>query len=467
MLVQRIYDDDLAHAAWMIGCQSTRTALLIDPARDICRYLQVAKDAGLQITAVAETHIHADFLSGTAEFSIATDVVCYLSGCGDSDWQYRWPADSDANVQLVKDGDTFNIGSVSFTVVHTPGHTPEHICFMVKDKDEDDPIGIATGDFVFVGDLGRPDLLETAAGVEGAMEVSAKQLHSSCQWFLAMDDSLQVWPAHGAGSSCGKALSAVPQSTVGCEKRTSPPLQLVGDEDAFVEYMLAGQPEPPRYFARMKRMNRDGVPLLGSLPSPKRIDDPQELASFASSRTVIDTRPWSEVRNGFLSGTIWSPPNSSFHRFAGSFVDAGDEIVLIVSKDQLDRALRNSIRIGLDRIVAWSEPSVIKQIPDLETMSEINSSELVSRKNADVLDVRRLVEFEDGAIDGAINVVHTRLMDNLCDIDKSKSWVVNCYGGGRSAATCMALRREGFDVTNLAGGYKGWKSLQDSCIQSQ
>ena len=467
MFVQRIYDDDLAHAAWLIGCQSSRTALLIDPARDICRYLKIAKDAGLQITAVAETHIHADFLSGTAEFAKATGATCYLSGCGDADWQYSWPADSDAQVHLLQDGDTFNVGSVSFNVVHTPGHTPEHICFVVKENDADDPIGIATGDFVFVGDLGRPDLLETAAGIEGAMEKSAKQLHQSCQWFLELDDCLQVWPAHGAGSSCGKALGTDPKSSVGHERQTSPPLQLVGDEPAFVGYMLSGQPEPPLYFARMKRMNRDGVPMLGSLPNPKRIVDPEELLPAASSMTVIDTRSWHEVKKGYLPGSIWSPPNNSFHRFAGSFVSEDEEILLIVSEEQLDRAVRNSIRIGLDKIVAWSDPSVIAQLSSLETMPEIDADELVSRNEANILDVRKSSEFIGGAIDGAINCAHTRLLDRLSEIDKSKSWVVHCLGGGRSAAACMALRREGFDVINLAGGYKSWKTLEETSIPAK
>lgn len=467
MFVQRIYDCDLAHASWLIGCQSTKEALLIDPARDICRYVHIAKSNGLQITAVAETHIHADFLSGSAEFANAMDTTCYLSACGDSDWQYQWPVHSDANVCFIQDGDTFNIGSITVTVLHTPGHTPEHICFVVHDKATADPVGIATGDFVFVGDLGRPDLLETAAGVEGAMVPSAKQLHVSCKRFLDLEDYLQVWPAHGAGSACGKALGAIPQSTVGYERRTNPPLQLVGNESAFVEFMLDGQPEAPLYFARMKRMNRDGIPILGGLPTPRQIDDPVELASIASSKTVIDTRPWREVQAGHLPNSIWSPANENFHRFAGSFVDDNEEIVFIVSEDQLDRALRNAIRIGLDNVVAWATPSLIEEVGNLETMPEISASELVARSNTHVLDVRRSSEYVRGSIDDAVNCAHTRLLDRLAEIDISKRWVVNCHGGSRSAASCMALKRKGFDVTNLAGGFSGWKALKETCMPTQ
>ncbi|MBC8200683.1 MAG: MBL fold metallo-hydrolase [Planctomycetes bacterium] len=463
MYVERIYDEDLSQAAWMIGCQATGEAIIIDPERDVCRYLELAERNDLTITAITETHIHADFLSGTMELANATGARCYLSDHGGDDWSYQWPNHSDADVTLVRDGDTICIGNISITVVHTPGHTPEHICFLVHDKDTKEAIGYATGDFVFVGDLGRPDLLETAAGLEGVMVASAQQLHDTCVRFMDMEEYVQIWPAHGAGSACGKALGAVPQSTVGYEKRTSPPLQLVGDETAFVDFMLTGQPEPPLYFARMKQMNRDGMALLGGLPTPKKIKDTTELARVVSSATVIDTRPWEEVREGHLPNTIWSKANNDFHRFAGSFVDATEEIVLIVSSEELDRALRNAIRIGLDNLVAWVEPELLDNVEGLESMPEITSSELAEMHNPSVLDVRRLLEFEDGAIDGALNVAHTRLLDRLEFIDKTKTWVVNCHGGSRSAAACMALKRNGYNVMNLAGGYKGWKQQTNCC----
>ena len=463
MFVERIYDEDLAQAAWMIGCQATGEALLIDPERDVCRYLEVAQHNGLTITAITETHIHADFLSGTAELANVTNATCYLSNHGGADWSYQWPKASNATVEYVQDGDTFSIGNIKVTVVHTPGHTPEHICFLIHDKDTKEAIGYATGDFVFVGDLGRPDLLETAAGIKGVMEASAQQLHTSCQRFMHMDDYVQIWPAHGAGSACGKALGAVPQSTVGYEKRTSPPLQLVHDEKAFVDYMLSGQPEPPLYFARMKQMNRDGIPILSGLPIPKKLKVPEDLLQAVSSATVIDMRPWDEVRVGHLPNTIWSEATNDFHRFAGSFVGANEQIVLIVEEKELDRAIRNAIRIGLDNIIAWAEPDVLTQVSNLETLQEITAQGLEDYENFSVLDVRRKPEFDEGSIDNAINIAHTRLLDRLDDIDTGKKWVVNCHGGSRSAASCMALKRNGYNVTNLAGGYKGWAQHTSCC----
>ena len=466
MFVERIYDEDLSQASWLIGCQATREALIIDPERDVSRYIDIAKQAGFAITAIAETHIHADFLSGAHELATKIGATIYLSNHGGEDWSYTWPRTSNVQVQLVSDGDTISLGNLSIKVVHTPGHTPEHICFLVRDENTDSPIGYATGDFVFVGDLGRPDLLETAAGIEGVMEASAVELHTSCKRFLEMDEYVQVWPAHGAGSACGKALGAVPQSTVGYEKRTSPPLQLVGEEEKFVAYMLEGQPEPPLYFARMKRMNRDGCPLLGSLPTPRQLTSPTELEELALTVTVIDTRPWAQVRDGHLKNSIWSPTNSSFHRFAGSFVTAEDSIIFIVPRKNLDRAVRNAIRIGLDNIVAWAEPSVLEGVASLQNLPEISAEEFESSAQTSVLDVRRISEYEAGHIDGAMNIAHTRLLDRIGEVDSSIPYVVNCHGGLRSAAACMALRRSGFDVTNLAGGYSAWKAHKGAGVAS-
>ncbi|MBC8203233.1 MAG: MBL fold metallo-hydrolase [Planctomycetes bacterium] len=468
MYLERIYDEDLSQAAWLIGCQATGEALLIDPQRDVCRYLDAAENAGLKISAITETHIHADFLSGTAELATATNAVCYLSGHGGADWSYKWPSNSNVNVDVtyVCEGDTFHIGNLKVTVVHTPGHTPEHICFLVHDKNTEEPIGYATGDFVFVGDLGRPDLLETAAGVEGVMVASAQQLHTTCERFLDMEDFVQIWPAHGAGSACGKALGAVPQSTAGYEKRTSPPLQLVGDEPKFVDFMLTGQPEPPLYFARMKRMNRDGMPILGGLPQPSQITSPEILKQKSESCTVIDTRDWEHVRDGHLPGSIWSKATNDFHRFAGSFVDDFEEIVFITTKENLDRAIRNAIRIGLDRIIGWAEPSMLEGMDGLVQLPEIAADELLARTDQAMLDVRRLQEYQDGAIPGALNIAHTRLFDRLDTIDRSTAWVIHCQGGSRSAAACMALKRKGYNVTNLAGGYKGWCEATKTCVST-
>ncbi|MGH7539581.1 MAG: MBL fold metallo-hydrolase, partial [Gemmatimonadota bacterium] len=256
MFFRQIFDDKLAQNAYLIGCQQTGDALVIDPQRDIDRYVALAKTEELRIVAVAETHIHADFLSGAREFAERFGTRVYLSDEGDENWKYTWPANGDYDAVLLSDGDTFGIGRIELTARHTPGHTPEHLAFLLVDRGSgaSEPMGLVSGDFVFVGDVGRPDLLETAAKVSGAREPSARRLWASIQRFLELPEYLQVWPGHGAGSACGKALGAVPETTVGYEKRFSPAIDRARrGEEPFVRFILEGQPEPPLYFARMKR----------------------------------------------------------------------------------------------------------------------------------------------------------------------------------------------------------------------
>ena len=219
MFFKQIFEEKLAQYAYLIGCQQFGEAIIIDPMRDIARYENLAKKHRLKIIAVAETHIHADYLSGVREFA-EKGVKVYVSDEGDADWKYKYIIDSTYQYQLLKDGDEFSIGNIKFNTIHSPGHTPEHIIFLVTDgATTNEPMGVLSGDFVFVGDVGRPDLLETAAGKVGDMEVSAKEMYRSIQKFKSLPAYLQLWPGHGAGSACGKALGAVPKSTVGYEQQ--------------------------------------------------------------------------------------------------------------------------------------------------------------------------------------------------------------------------------------------------------
>ena len=267
MLLRYFYDDKLAHASYMIGCQATGEAVIVDPNRDVDMYLQAAESNSMRIVGALETHIHADFVSGSRELAERTDAALYVSDEGDENWKYLFL--DGYKHQLLKDGDEFFVGNIKLTVMHTPGHTPEHISFLLTDTAKtDEPVGIFTGDFVFVGDIGRPDLLEEAAGMIGTADVGARQMFRSVKRFAALPDYLQVWPAHGAGSACGKALGAVPSTTVGYEKRFSWAFQ-IDDEEAFVDALLAGQPEAPKYFAEMKKVNKVGPTVLHGMPTPE------------------------------------------------------------------------------------------------------------------------------------------------------------------------------------------------------
>lgn len=467
-----VYDDKLAQAAYLIGCQRTGEAIVIDPERDIDRYESVAKANGLRIIAAAETHIHADFLSGAREFAEKGAIV-YLSDEGDADWKYQWldkrAAGGAYNHRLLKDGDTFAIGAIEFTVVHTPGHTPEHICFMITDKGggADQPIGIATGDFVFVGDLGRPDLLETAAGIQGNADPAAHSLYRSVQRFLKWPDYLQVWPAHGAGSACGKSLGSVPTSTVGYEKLFNASINAADTEQHFVDYILDGQPEPPLYFARMKLDNKAGPPILGALPTPAKRSAADMAATTSASKsatsTIIDTRPWAAFKAGHIPGSLYIPLGNSFSTDAGALIAASDAITIIVHPAHVDEAVRALIRVGLDSIVGWFDPADFGQLTaagiTLTTSPEITVDQARARIDTGdpfILDVRRRTEFDEGHIPGATNISHTRLRDRLADLPKDKPILVNCLSGGRSARACSLLQKHGYDATNIAGGITAW-----------
>lgn len=467
MYFRMIYDEQLAQAAYLIGCQRTGEAIVIDPERDVDRYIQAAAGANLRITAVTETHIHADFLSGSRELAQQTGATAYLSDEGDVDWKYQWADRStsggDFDRVLVKDGDVINVGNIELRVVHTPGHTPEHICFMVTDRGggADEPMGMATGDFVFVGDLGRPDLLETAAGIVGAKDASARQLHASAAAFLNLPDHLQVWPGHGAGSACGKALGAVPQSTVGYEKKFSPALKAAGDEAGFVDFILTGQPEPPLYFARMKRLNKEGPAVLGSLPSPHEIDANQLAAMDREKVAILDTRPWPQFRQGHIRGSLSAPLDNTFPTIAGSFIiDEGTPIYLVVEPSRVDEAVRALIRIGYDNVKGFVTPDAVDAAGlTFDSIDEIDAQCLAKRLGSEdlfVLDVRRMPEHVAGCIPGAYNIAHTRLAAHLDQVPTDQSVVVACQAGVRSARAASLLQSRGFDVINLAGGFEAW-----------
>lgn len=471
MLLRRIFDPELAQAAYLIGCQRTGEALVTDAQRDVDRYIEEAAQEGLRIVAVTETHIHADFLAGTRELAERVGAKVYLSGCGGEDWQYGW-LQSDSQGQpysheLLAHDSKIRIGNIELTAQHTPGHTPEHISFLVTDHGggAQEPMGLLSGDFVFVGDLGRPDLLETAAGITGSRDESARALHGSAQKFLNLPDYLQVWPAHGAGSACGKALGAVPQSTAGYEKRFNPALSLVGQEQQFVDFMTAGQPEPPLYFARMKRENRDGPAVLGTLPNPPLCG--LETLPFAANddAVVVDTRDWTAFRAGHVPGSLWAPLGRHLPNVCGSYVLPEQKIYLIVDREDVDHAVRSLVRIGLDRVAGYVAPATLTAHGrgegelQLANIDEIESTEYrgrLAQEEVQALDVRRLTEYDEGHIPSALNVAHTRLLPRLEEVPRGRPIVVSCQTGIRSGFAASFLKRNGFEVINLRGGYEAW-----------
>ena len=422
--------------------------------------------------AATETHIHADFLSGTRELAERHGAKLYLSDEGDADWKYRWANSDDYDVQLLEDGDSFQIGNIRIEALHTPGHTPEHMSFLVTDLGggASEPIGIATGDFVFVGDLGRPDLLETAAGIAGAREPSARRLYESTKRFLDLQDHLQVWPGHGAGSVCGKALGAVPQSTAGYERRFNVALSF--DEEAtFVDAILDGQPEPPLYFARMKDLNKNGVPLIGTLPTPARVSAEQLTALRGlESAVVLDTRIDREAfMAGHIAGSIYSPLGVAFPMVVGSYVDPAADIYLIADEGAVDEAVRTLIRIGYDRVVGYVTPEAVENSADLVSTKWIDFGDFESKPDASeatIIDVRGAAEFSGTRVSGSMNIAHTRLATRLDEVQRDKPVMVYCRTGTRASAAASFLETSGYDVTVVNGLFADWPGWKGEVVEA-
>ncbi|MEP6731863.1 MAG: MBL fold metallo-hydrolase [bacterium] len=465
MLLKRLYDPKLAQASYIVGCQATGDAIVVDANRDIEQYIRAAADEGVRITHVTETHIHADFVSGSRELAERTGAQLLLSGEGGRDWQYAFAAPS--NARLLHDGDVINVGNIRLDVRHTPGHTPEHLAFIITDGAASSfPMGALTGDFIFVGDVGRPDLLERAANLAGTMKDSARALFKSIERFKQNPDYLQLWPGHGAGSACGKALGAVPSTTLGYEKIANWALS-VDSENEFVEMVLAGQPEPPKYFAEMKRINREGPRTLGGFSRPPR-NAPGILAELlASGALVVDTRPAASFADRHVPGTINIPLNKSFTTWSGSLIPFDRDFHLIVSASDdriVDEATRDLGMIGLDRIAGYFGADAldtwIANGDALESIGQMSVTDLASHLRADdvhVVDVRGASEWDAGHLPGVPNIPLGSLPDRLKDLPHDKPIVVHCQGGGRSAIAASILSANGFkDVANLVGGYGQW-----------
>ena len=466
MIVKRLFEPSIAQSSYLIGCAQTGESIVIDPNRDVDRYIDEAAREGLRVTHVTETHIHADFVSGARELAQRTGARLLLSDEGDANWKYEY-ADRLDNHQLLHDGDRISIGRISVDVVHTPGHTPEHLTFLITDgAAAERPIAAVTGDFIFVGDVGRPDLLERAAHYAGTMEASARTLWRSLQKFAGHDDWLQIWPGHGAGSACGKGISAIPSSTLGYERRFNWAFG-IKSEDEFVESVLAGQPEPPSYFASMKRINKQGPAMLGGFQVPPRQPDDAVAATLARGAMIVDTRPAAAYAAGHLRGTVNIPLNASFVNWAGWLIPPSADLYMIVS-DETPEALTALVRslalIGIDSVKGYFGELAIERAgargQTLNTIGQITPDELSRRlPSADtvVIDVRSAAEWAAGHLPGAVHIPLGYLVDRMDSLPRSKTLITQCQSGARSAIAASLLEQRGFDrVLNLTGGFAQW-----------
>lgn len=461
MFLQRFYDDELAQASYLVGCQATGEAIVIDPARATAVYHEAAKAQGLGIVAVTETHIHADFLSGSRQLAYETGSRLYLSGEGGQDWSYLFAA---ANDKIVHDGDLIRIGNLSLKVLHTPGHTPEHISFLLTDHPASErPIGVFTGDFLFVGDVGRPDLLERAAGHKDTMRAGARRLFESLKKFATLPDHLQIWPGHGAGSACGKALGAVPSSVLGYEKLSNWAFK-VQEEEAFVEEILSGQPEPPTYFAQMKYLNRVGPTILLA-DSPPPVEGLEELRQLlVRGELLIDLRGSKQFAYKHLPGSLFLPPSKGLATWAGWLLPYDAPFsVLLGDVSELPQALETLRSIGLDNLRAF-------YLPDALSGQKLVGSERISANQLDtqndfVLDVRSQREYTSGHLSEAHHIHLGELQRRMKELPDSL--VVHCQSGQRSLIATSLLERAGKHPCDIIGGYSAIEASRVVVCSSQ
>jgi len=467
IIVKRFFDAKLAQVSYLIGASETRHAVVIDANRDVEQYIRAAAEEGVAITHVTETHIHADFVSGSRELAARTGAQLLLSGEGGPQWQYVFARD--ANAILLEDGDRFDVGSVRVEVLHTPGHTPEHLIFLITDTSVlDEPLAAVTGDFLFVGDVGRPDLLERAANVAGTMEPAARALFGSLKRITTLPDHMQIWPGHGAGSACGKGLGSLPQSTLGYERRTNWALAPMS-ENEFVARVLTGQPDPPAYFGEMKRINKEGPRVLGSVEQPERLSLERVESLVSSGALVIDTRPAAEFAAAHLPGTINIPINRAFTTWAGWFVPYDTDYHLIVD-DRCSYCLEDALRelrlIGLDRVRGYAAADVVTALQArghaTARVGQIDAEGVAQRLAAGtvhVIDVRSTAEWQAGHIPGAHHIPLGELAGKASTLPRERPVIVHCQGGARSAIAASLLQAEGLpDVLNLAGGFNEWRA---------
>jgi hydroxyacylglutathione hydrolase len=462
MLLERIYDQDLAQAGYFIGCQRKGEAVVVDARRDIDVYLDLARANGMKIVAVAETHIHADYLSGTRELAAATGAGIYVSGEGGTDWQYGFDA------ERLHDGDTISIGNITVQALHTPGHTPEHLSFLVTDGAfSDQPGYLLSGDFVFAGDLGRPDLLDEAAGGIDTRFEGAKQLFASLRTkFLPLPDHVQVHPGHGSGSACGKALGAIPSTTVGYERLYAwwgKHLE-ANDEQGFIDELLDGQPDAHAYFGRMKRQNRLGPEVLGERGALPELDNQAVVADLAADKvTFVDTRPNEQVHEGTVAGAVNIPAGNKAASFGAWAYDPETDdcplVLLAPDQDAAQQMWDHLVRVGIDNVAGYttSLDGLPIVVPPL-----IQPEELDGFDAALVLDVRNKSEHAAGHIPGSEQLSAGRVLWNLDQLPSDGPIVTYCQSGVRNSVAASTLRRAGYNVVELDGSYAAWEAWQNT-----
>ncbi|MDH4278769.1 MAG: rhodanese-like domain-containing protein [Acidimicrobiia bacterium] len=456
MIFNQYYLDCLSHASYLIGDETTGRAVVVDPRRDINEYVDDAAGAGLTIELVLETHFHADFLSGHLELAEATGAEIGFSSVAQTEFPSR----------KLDDGEKISLGEITLEILHTPGHTPESISIVVWERADDEiPYGVLTGDTLFIGDVGRPDLLSSIGFSRD--ELAEKLYDSLHNKLMPLPDATKVYPAHGAGSACGKNLSTDTWSTMGEQKQTNYAL-LAPDRQTFIDLVTEGQPPAPDYFVYDAILNRKDRQLLDETAMPTALTLDEFDQAVADGAMVVDGRDPEEFARGHLAGSINVGLNGRYAEFAGSVVPSDVDIVLVVD-DGFELEAKNRLaRIGFDRVVGYlrSPLTVMEATPErVRRASRLTAVEFDDRRadlgDLQLVDVRNQGEFKLGTIPGAVNIPVGQIPARAGELDPDKTTVVFCAGGYRSSVAASSLRQAGFgDVSDILGGYGAWNQSE-------
>jgi glyoxylase-like metal-dependent hydrolase (beta-lactamase superfamily II)/rhodanese-related sulfurtransferase len=452
MKFNQYYLDCLSHASYLIGDETSGRAVVVDPQRDVSEYIADATAAGMTIELVIETHFHADFLSGHLELAEATGAKIVYSSVAKPEYDYM----------PVEDGDRYSLGDVNFEFRHTPGHTPESMSIVVYEHAGDTtPYGVMTGDTLFIGDVGRPDLL---GSIGFTKEDLADKLYDSLHdKLMPLPDATRVYPAHGAGSACGKNLSTELWSTMGEQRKTNYALR-ASSKAKFVELVTGGQPPAPGYFVYNAILNRKGRELLDESEMPEAMSYDEVRAAINGGAVLVDGRDPEEFALGHLKGAVNIGLEGRYAEFAGSVITPEDDIVLMTDPDRELEGKNRLGRIGFDRVVGYlKDPFAVmfENQRDVEVASRLTTNALGERiadvPELQLVDVRNPGEAEAGMIANAVNISVGQLPERLAELDPRKPTVVYCAGGYRSSMAASLLRKHGFDdVSDLLGGYNAW-----------
>jgi len=456
LVFKTIQTEGIAELSYLVGDDDEGVAAIFDPRADVDVYIDMARDAGVAITHIFETHIHADLVSGSRELCARVESAkIYNSSEGGAEYGF--------DREKVNDGDRFEFGEVLVTARHTPGHTPEHLSYLLADVDHpDEPWGILTGDSLFVSSAGRPDLL----GEKHTKQLAEQQFHTLRDFYLKMPDHVMIYPNHGAGSPCGADISARMSSTIGYERKFNKFLQFA-DAKSFTDFAISTAPPVPHYYPVMKRVNAQGPKILGNLPRvpalpPKGFNDAIEK----KAGVLVDTRMMLAFGGGHIPGALNIGGSPILSIWAGWMLDPDQPILLVLeSDDDLERTVRLFVRTGYTKFAgyltggmkAWDAAGL-----PLERIGQLSVHELNERKSSlQILDVRSPGEWKKGRVPGAQHIFVPELQNRMNELDRKKPTAVYCGSGYRASIATSILKPQGFnDLWNVPGSWEAWKKAK-------